>query len=111
MLADHDHKYIQADLYTMKKQFKNWTLFFVLGIVLIVTSIIAAIILMAGKSAQDGLLGIYLLMGLVPIGVLMIIDRLLVWKFGNKIVNKVQLWLLLFVVFLWIIKLILFMVF
>lgn len=92
----------------MKKQFKNWTLFFVLGIISIITLIISATILMAGNSAQDGLLGIYLLMGLVPIVVVMIIDRLLVWKFGNKIVNKVQLWILLFVVFLWILKLILF---
>jgi hypothetical protein len=49
----------------------------------------------------------YLLFGLVPVLLVIIIDRILVWKFGNKNVNKVQFSILLLIVFLWIVRFVL----
>ncbi|MDR3022561.1 hypothetical protein [Chryseobacterium sp.] len=88
----------------MKKQFQNWTLFFVAGIIAVITMLIASIVLMTGPSAPDALFGMYLLFSLVPVLVVIIIDRILVWKFGNKNVNKVQFSILLLIVFLWIVR-------
>ncbi|SMO83442.1 hypothetical protein SAMN06265171_10876 [Chryseobacterium rhizoplanae] len=88
----------------MKKQFQNWTLFFVVGILAIIVALIASVILMAGVSANDGLFGIYILCSLIPIVLVMIIDRILVWKFGNKNVNKVQFSILLLIVLLWMVR-------
>ena len=88
----------------MKKQFQNWTLFFIAGIIAVITMLIASIILMTGPSAPDALFGMYLLFSLVPVLVVIIIDRILVWKFGNKNVNKVQFSILLLIVFLWIVR-------
>ncbi|MDR6370475.1 hypothetical protein J2795_002187 [Chryseobacterium bernardetii] len=88
----------------MKKQFQNWTLFFILGIIAIIAGLIASVILMTGVSAADGLFGMYILFSLIPILLVIIIDRISVWKFGNKNVNKVQFSLLLLIVFLWMIR-------
>lgn len=83
---------------------KNLTLFFLLGIFSILAGIIYAIILITGNSAQDGLLGIYILMGLIPVFIILLIDRLLVRKFGNQKVNKVQFYFILFILLLWIVR-------
>jgi phosphatidylserine synthase len=83
---------------------KNITLFFFLGIPSILAGIIYAIILITGNSAQDGLLGIYILFGLIPVSLVILIDRLLVRKFGNQKVNKVQFSFLLFIILLWIVR-------
>ncbi|WP_343696022.1 hypothetical protein [Flavobacterium sp.] len=83
---------------------KNLTLFFLLGIISILAGIIYAIILITGNSAQDGLLGIYILMGLLPVFLVLLIDRLLVKRFGNQKVNKVQFSFLLFIILLWIVR-------
>lgn len=83
---------------------KNITLFFLLGILSILVGIIYAIILITGNSAQDGLLGIYILFGLIPVSLVILIDRLLVRKFGNQKVNKVQFSFLLFIILLWIVR-------
>lgn len=91
----------------MKKQFQNWTLFFIAGIIAIIAGLITSIILITGNSAADGLFGMYLLFGLVPVLLVIIIDRILVWKFGNKNVNKVQFSILLLIVFLWIVRFVL----
>jgi len=88
----------------MKKQFQNWTLFFIAGIFAIITMLIASIILMTGPSAPDALFGMYLLFSLVPVLMVIIIDRILVWKFGNKNVNKVQFSILLLIVLLWMVR-------
>ncbi|TZF95311.1 hypothetical protein FW781_15595 [Chryseobacterium panacisoli] len=88
----------------MKKQFQNWTLFFIIGITAIIAGLIASIILMNGSSAPDGLFGMYILFSLIPILLVIIIDRILVWKFGNKNVNKVQFSILLLIVLLWIVR-------
>ncbi|KAB1229509.1 hypothetical protein [Chryseobacterium viscerum] len=91
----------------MKKQFQNWTLFFIAGIIAIIVGLITSIVLITGNSAADGLFGMYLLFGLVPVLLVIIIDRILVWKFGNKNVNKVQFSILLLIVFLWIVRFVL----
>jgi hypothetical protein len=83
---------------------KNITLFFLLGILSILAGIIYSIILITGNSAQDGLLGIYILFGLIPVSLVILIDRLLVRKFGNQKVNKVQFSFLLFIILLWIVR-------
>ncbi|QOG03276.1 hypothetical protein [Flavobacterium sp. MDT1-60] len=83
---------------------KNLTLFYVSGILSIVAGIIYAIILINGNSAEDGLLGIYILFGLIPVSLVLLIDRLLVRKFGNQKVNKVQFYFLGFIILLWIIR-------
>jgi hypothetical protein len=83
---------------------KNLTLFFFLGILSIIAGIIYAIILINGNSAEDGLMGIYILFGLIPVSLVLLIERLLVRKFGNQKVNKVQFYFLGFVILLWIIR-------
>ncbi|MNQ49522.1 hypothetical protein D3C85_634350 [compost metagenome] len=83
---------------------KNLTLFFVSGILSIITGIIYAIILINGNSAEDGLMGIYILFGLIPVSLVLLIDRFLVRKFGNQKVNKVQFYFLLFIILLWIVR-------
>ena len=63
----------------MEKQFQNWILFFIAGIIAMISGLIAAIVLMKGSSAPDVLFG-YILFGLVPLLLVIIIDRILVWK-------------------------------
>jgi hypothetical protein len=83
---------------------KNLTLFFVSGILSIIAGIIYAIILINGNSAEDGLMGIYILFSLIPVSLVLLIDRLLVRKFGNQKINKVQFYFLGFVILLWILR-------
>lgn len=66
------------------------TLFFVLSLLSILSVIIFSIIAFNSVSAQDGLAGMYALFGLIPVVIIMIIDRICVWKFGAKKVNKIQ---------------------
>jgi hypothetical protein len=54
---------------------------------------------MTGVSAPDALFGMYILLGLIPVLLLVGIDRIFVWKFGNKIANKIQFSILAFVAF------------
>jgi hypothetical protein len=86
---------------------KNLTMFFVLGILAIISSLIYAIILITGTSAQNGLMEIYILLGLIPLFLFMVLDRFIVKKFGNQKVNKVQFSILLSMLLLWILRLIL----
>lgn len=72
-----------------------------------ITGLIAAIVLMNGSSAPDALFGMYILFGLVPLLLVIISDRILVLKLGNKNVNKVQFSILLLIVFLWIVRFVL----
>lgn len=80
---------------------KNLTLFYVLGIFTIITGMVYAIMLLDENSASDGLMGIYILFCLLPITVIVIVDRFLVRKFGNQKVNKVQFSFLGFIIVLW----------
>jgi ABC-type amino acid transport system permease subunit len=86
---------------------KNLTLFYVSGIISIIIGIIYAIMLIDGNSAPDGLMGIYILFCLLPVIVLVIIDRFMVTKFGNQKVNIVEFSFLGFIILLWVVKMIL----
>ena len=86
---------------------KNLTIFFILAIISIIAGLIYAMILITGNSAEDGLTGIYILLGLIPLLLLLVLDRFLAKKFGSQKVNKVQLFILLFIVILWTVRTIL----
>lgn len=88
----------------MKKQFKNWTLFFILGLITIVLGVVASIVMMTSVSASDSLYGMYILLWMIPVALVVIIDRILVSKFGNRAVNKIQFAILLLFVLLWILR-------
>jgi len=88
----------------MKNILKKLTLFFILGIFYIFGGIIYAIILINGNSAQDGLLGIYILFSIIPVFIFLLLERFLVRKFGSQKVNRTQFYFVLFIVILWIIR-------
>lgn len=76
----------------MIKFFKaKGTLFFILGILGFVGVVATVIVLATGHSAPDKLMAMYIAMfGLVPILLLLGIDRICVWKFGVAKVNKAE---------------------
>ena len=47
-----------------------------------------------GVSASDAMSGAYLIVSIIPISFIIIIDRICVWKFGAKKVNKIQIYIL-----------------
>ena len=75
----------------MKNLIKNkLTLFLVIGIF----TIIGCVYFGTGVSASDTMAGAYLILAIIPISFIIIIDRICVWKFGTKKVNKIQLYIL-----------------
>lgn len=78
------------------------TIFFALSILSILIGIIISIVLYTGVSAADKLAVMYIIFGGIPVFLVMMIDRIFVWKFGAKKVNRVQLYIIIvfFVVFL-----------
>ncbi|WP_273008670.1 hypothetical protein [Chryseobacterium sp.] len=88
----------------IKRQFENWTLFLILGLLTLITGIVAAIVLMMGIFAVNGLYGIFIMIWMIPVLLVMISDRIFVCKFGNKAVNKIQFFILVFIVFLVILR-------
>ncbi len=77
------------------------------GIIGMVAGLIAAIVLMTGPSVPDALFGMHVLFSFVLLLLVIIIDRIFVWKLGNKNVNKFQFSILLLIVFLWIVRFVL----
>ena len=75
----------------MKNFLKNkLTIFLVIGILMI----IGCAYFGTGVSASDAMAGAYLILAIIPISIIIIIDRICVWKFGVKKVNKTQLYIL-----------------
>ncbi|MDF2475924.1 MAG: uncharacterized protein K0S24_1407 [Sphingobacterium sp.] len=71
------------------------TLFLILGILGFIGVVAAIAILGTGHSAPDKLMAIYIgIFGLIPILLLLIIDRICVWKFGTAKVNKIEVYIL-----------------
>ncbi|KQT23801.1 hypothetical protein ASG22_07165 [Chryseobacterium sp. Leaf405] len=66
----------------MKNFISKLTVFLALGILAIIIGIIFSIVAFNSVSAQDGLAGIYILFGLIPVLIIIILDRIFVWKFG-----------------------------
>ena len=75
----------------MKNFLKNkLTIFLVIGILMI----IGCAYFGTGVSASDTMAGAYLIVAIIPISFIIIIDRICVWKFGAKKVNKIQIYIL-----------------
>ncbi|MDR2276068.1 MAG: hypothetical protein LBF27_34495 [Sphingobacterium sp.] len=71
------------------------TLFFILGIVSFVCVAVTIFVLGTGHSAPDKLMALYIgIFGMIPILLLLIIDRICVWKFGRIKVNKIETYIL-----------------
>ncbi|RKE46897.1 hypothetical protein [Sphingobacterium detergens] len=71
------------------------TLFFILGILGFICVAITVTVLATGHSAPDKLMAMYIgIFGLIPSLLLLIIDRVCVWKFGAVKVNKVEKYIL-----------------
>lgn len=71
------------------------TLFLILGILGFIGVAVTVAILATGHSAPDKLMAIYIgIFGLIPILLLLIIDRICVWKFGPAKVNKIEVYML-----------------
>lgn len=83
---------------------QNLTLFFIFCMLMLIIGIPYSILLINGNSAQDGLLGIYLLFGIIPVLFVLLIDRILVRKFGGRKVNTVQLCFLGLILLLWVVR-------
>jgi len=86
------------------KLLQNLTVFFSLGVLALLIGIPYSILLINGNSAQDGLLGIYLLFGIIPVSIVVLLDRILVGKFGVKKVNRVQVCFFGVIVLLWLVR-------
>jgi hypothetical protein len=80
------------------------TIFFTLSIVALIFGIVVAIVLATGVSAPDKLAAMYLFFGLIPILLIIVIDRICVWKFGTRKVNKIQLYILICFIGLFVIN-------
>lgn len=89
----------------MKDFFKNKiTIFFTLSALSILIGILIAIVLATGVSAPDKLAAMYIFFGLIPVLLIIVIDRICVWKFGTRKVNKIQLYILIYFIGLFVIN-------
>lgn len=77
----------------MKNFLKSITFFFVVGIILILVSIFG-LVLISTSGINGAMLGGYLLLLLFPALIIVVLDRICVWKFGAKKVNKISLYIL-----------------
>ncbi|MBP2616871.1 hypothetical protein [Chryseobacterium jejuense] len=75
---------------TAPKMASKLTLFLILGILSLLVGLFFSYTAFTRVSAADGLAGMYILLGLIPVVLLIITDRICVWQFGAKKVNKVQ---------------------
>ena len=70
------------------------TVFLILGIIAIIAGLVYSSIMFNSSSASDGLVGIYTLFGLIPVVIIIVIDRICVRRFGVGNVNKIELYIL-----------------
>ncbi|BAP33396.1 uncharacterized protein CHSO_4359 [Chryseobacterium sp. StRB126] len=80
------------------------TLFLILGILSLLIGLFFSYTAFTSVSAADGLAGMYILLGLIPVVILIIADRICVRKFGAKKVNKVQFYIIGILVLLFILN-------
>lgn len=83
---------------------KSLTVFLVIGMLLLATGIPYSILLINGNSAQDGLMGIYLLFAIPSVLLVLLLDRFFTRKFGCNKVNQVHLYFFGMIVLLWVIR-------
>lgn len=72
------------------KPTRKLTLFLILGSLSLLIGLFFSYTAFTSVSAADGLAGMYIILGLIPVVIIIIIDRICVWKFGAKKVNQVQ---------------------
>lgn len=84
------------------KPIRKLTLFLIVGILSLLIGLFFSYTAFTSVSAADGLAGMYILLGLIPVVLIIIIDRICVWKFGARKVNKVQFYIAGILVFLFI---------
>ncbi|WP_347218569.1 hypothetical protein [Chryseobacterium sp.] len=72
------------------KPARKLTLFLILGVLSLLIGLFFSYTAFTSVSAADGLAGMYIMLGLIPVILIIIADRICVWKFGAKKVNKVQ---------------------
>ncbi|RXM52569.1 MULTISPECIES: hypothetical protein [unclassified Chryseobacterium] len=84
------------------KPIRKLTLFLIVGILSLLIGLFFSYTAFTSVSAADGLAGMYILLGLIPVVLIIIIDRICVWKFGARKVNKVQFYITGILVFLFI---------
>jgi hypothetical protein len=75
---------------TSNKKSHKITLFLILGVLSLLVGLFFAYTAFTSVSAADGLAGMYIVLGLIPVLIIIITDRICVRKFGAKKVNKVQ---------------------
>ncbi|MCS4303286.1 hypothetical protein [Chryseobacterium sp. BIGb0232] len=75
---------------TAPKMTSKLTLFLILGTLSLLVGLFFSYTAFTSVSAADGLAGMYILLGLIPVVFIIIADRICVWKFGARKVNKVQ---------------------
>lgn len=80
------------------------TIFFTLSILSILIGGLIAIVLYTGVSAPDKLAAMYILFGLIPISLIIVIDRIFVWKYGAKKVNRIQLYIVIIFMLLFVVN-------
>jgi len=79
----------------MKKYIsEKGTIFFGVGLVTLLVSIISCVILNNSNDMDNRVAAVYIGIGIVPISIFILLDRLFVWKFGQKEVNKVELYII-----------------
>ena len=79
----------------MKKFLKSLTIFFIVGTVFFLIGIYGLYMVGMG-GINESIFGIYVSLFLLPTSVVILaIDRICVWKFGSKKVNKIELYILL----------------
>lgn len=77
----------------MRNFLKNITVFFVLGIILILIAILGFVLVLS-SGINGAQLGGYLIIMLLPALIIIAIDRICVWKFGAKKVNLISIYIL-----------------
>ena len=77
----------------MKNFLKSITFFFVVGVIFILVGVFG-LVLISTSGINGAMLGGYLLVLLFSVLIIVVLDRICVWKFGAKKVNKISLYIL-----------------
>ncbi|SMP08450.1 hypothetical protein SAMN06265346_102158 [Flavobacterium hercynium] len=85
----------------LKNVTKKTTVVLILAVIAVAVDLFFALSLLTGNSSSSIEMGIYFLLSLIPIFILVVIDRILIQKYGNQKVNKVQFSILILILFLW----------
>lgn len=85
----------------LKNVTKKITVVLILVLIAVAVDLFFALSLLTGNSSSSIEMGIYFLLGLIPLFILVALDRILLKKYGNQKVNRIQFSLLILILFLW----------